>query len=156
VANREESSGGAFPPVVELLPHRPPAVYLDAVESFDPDAGSLTVRAVAAAGRTAGVCAIEYMAQAAAALAGMFDRLAGHDPLPGFLLGTRKLDLRVAAFAEGTVYRIQAERAFSDGEAASFACEMTDTEGRVVASATLNAYRPENTASFLAEQGGAT
>ena len=67
----------------ELLPHRAPMVFLDGVESFDSAARSLTatvsitpahVLYSPALGGVPNWAAIEFMAQAAAALAGCFDR----------------------------------------------------------------------------------
>ena len=99
----------------DLLPHRAPMVFLDAVESFDSEARSLTatisitpahVLYSPALGGVPNWAAIEFMAQAAAALAGCFDK--ERDPeqpaRPGLLLGTRRLDLRVETFVAGRTY----------------------------------------------------
>ena len=73
----------------ELIPHRPPMVLLDAVESFDPDALSLTARVTITPEslfcEPEGVpnwVAIEYMAQTAAALVGCYDRTVAPDTAP--------------------------------------------------------------------------
>ena len=147
----------------DLLPHRAPMVFLDAVESFDSEARSLTATVsitpahVLYSPTLGGVpnwAAIEFMAQAAAALAGCFDK--ERDPAqparPGLLLGTRRLALHVDAFAEGRTYRVTATSVFWDADAAAFACTVQDDAGEVVAEATLNAYRPPDFKSFLMEQ----
>ena len=100
--------------------------------------------------------AIEYMAQAAALLVGLRDRTLNPEgnpqPRPGLLLGTRRLELSIDRFAIDADYRISAVCEFEDADAAAFRCEMTDVSGTVVASSTLNAYRPPDMATFLKEQ----
>ncbi len=97
---------------------------------------------------------IEYMAQAAALLVGLRDRAlnSGENPRPGLLLGTRRLELAVERLATDADYRISAVCEFEDADAAAFRCEMVDSSGIVIASATLNAYRPPDMAAFLKEQ----
>ena len=147
----------------ELLPHREPMVLIEAVEAFDPEARRLTARVkvtptqVALFGDANGVpnwAAIEYMAQTCAALAGCWDRHTAPDKpaRPGLLLGTRWLDLDIARFEPGGVYHVTAEDVFSDADAASFACSISDDAGREVAKAILNAYRPPDMTKFLKEQ----
>ena len=145
----------------ELLPHRPPMVLIDGVESFDAAEERLVARVTITenqlfytAGGVPNWVAIEYMAQAAAALVGCHDNLVAPDrPVrPGLMLGTRKLDLKLARFEAGKTYRIMAERVFSDADAASFACSIEDEAGVTVATATLNAYRPPNMEQFMKEQ----
>lgn len=147
----------------ELLPHRPPMMLLDAVEAFDPEAKRLTAKVTITPEQifffkgVDGVpnwAAIEYMAQASAALAGCWDKHVAPDrpARPGLLLGTRKMELKGACFAAGRTYHVTAENAFSDADAASFACAITDDDGTVVATASLNAYRPPNLEQFLKEQ----
>ena len=98
--------------------------------------------------------AIEFMAQAAAALAGCIDK--ERDPSqparPGLLLGTRRLDLRTDSFAAGRTYSVNVISAFWDDETASFECTVVDDSGAVVAEAALNAYRPKDFGKFLKEQ----
>lgn len=147
----------------DLLPHRPPMVLLDAVEAFDAEAKTLTARVTVtpgqmfhfgAAGGVPNWVAIEYMAQASAALAGCYDRVAAPDrPMrPGLLLGTRKLDLKLARFEAGRTYHVTAANAFWDADAAAFECAIRDDAGDIVATATLNAYRPPDFEGFLKEQ----
>ena len=148
-------------PLDELLPHRPPMVLIDAVESFDAEAKRLVARVTINARQLffdgQGVpnwAAIEYMAQTAAALVGYYDKhVAPNQPArPGLLLGTRKLDLKLAHFEAGKTYRIVAENAFNDSDAASFVCRIEDEAGTTVATANLNAYRPPDMEQFLKEQ----
>ncbi len=148
-------------PLEELLPHRPPMVLIDAVESFDAEARRLVARVTIGENQLfvdgKGVpnwVAIEYMAQTAAALVGYYDRhvAPGQPARPGLLLGTRKLDLKFERFEAGRTYHIAAENAFCDSDAASFVCSIEDDSGATVATANLNAYRPPDMEKFLKEQ----
>ena len=148
-------------PMEELLPHRPPMVLIDAVELFDAEAKRLVARVTIGENQLffdgQGVpnwTAIEYMAQTAAALVGYYDRHVEPDrPVrPGLLLGTRKLDLKLERFEAGKTYRISAENAFCDSDAAAFLCSIEDDAGNTVATASLNAYRPQDMEKFLKEQ----
>ena len=143
-----------------VVPHRAPMLLIDGVESFDAERKHVTVSArirpdspfFDGEGVPAWV-AIEYMAQAAATLAGLGDSIEdpGGKPRPGLLLGTRCLTLSADRFAVGATYRISAFCTFDDSTAAAFQCEMTDDAGRVVASVSLNAYRPPDMIAFLKE-----
>ena len=147
----------------DLLPHRAPMVFLDAVESFDSKSRSLTATVsitpehVLYSPTLGGVpnwAAIEFMAQAAAALAGCFDkeRNPAQPARPGLLLGTHRLTLHADSFAAGRTYRVTAASTFWDIETAAFACTIVDDAGTVVAEAALNAYRPPDFGAFLKEQ----
>ncbi len=144
-----------------LLPHRPPMVLIDGVESFDIEAKRVVVAVKITSANPFfsedGVptwVAIEFMAQAAAALVGLRDRRDAPEraPRPGLLLGTRRMVLELERFLAGSSYHISAECVFEDTDAASFQCEIRDDADTVVASATLNAYRPPDMATFLKEQ----
>ena len=150
-------------PLDDLLPHRAPMVFLDGVESFDFAARSLTATVLITPdhvlysptlGGVPNWAAIEFMAQAAAALAGCFDKEC--DPTqparPGLLLGTRRLDLRIESFAAGRTYRVTATNTFWDNETAAFACTVVDDAGTIVAEAALNAFRPPDFGTFIKEQ----
>lgn len=146
-----------------LLPHRPPMVLIDGVEHFDPETKTLTAKVsitpeqifhFGAEGGVPNWVAIEYMAQTSAALAGCYDRHVAPDrPVrPGLLLGTRRLDLKLDRFESGRTYHVTASNAFWDADAAAFDCAIRDDAGEVVATATLNAYRPSDFGQFLKEQ----
>ena len=139
----------------DLLPHRPPMVLLDEVLSVDEKERSLVASATIRPEWRENWSAIELMAQAAAALAGVFDRVSGSDrpARPGFLLGTRRIKFAVSEFEVGRRYLVTAKDVFSDAESASFECTVRDGDN-VVASAVLNAYRPDNISAFLSQQHG--
>ena len=148
-------------PIDELIPHRPPMRLIDEVESFDAEAKRLVARVTVTdrqlfftAGGVPNWVAIEYMAQTSAALAGCYDKFVAPEgqARPGLLLGTRRLELHLERFEEGRTYRIIAENEFCDSDAASFSCRIEDEDGKVVATANLNAYRPTDFKKFLKEQ----
>ena len=142
--------------LADLLPHRPPMVLIDEVVSYAGDEKRLTAAVTVKPGWCENWTAIEFMAQTAAALVGTIDREEhpGDKPRPGFLLGSRRLDLRIERFAVGVRYLVTAQAVFSDGAAASFACEILSPAGECVARATLNAFRPDSLADFLSNEKG--
>ena len=137
----------------DILPHRPPMVLLDEVLSVDEDVRSLVASSTIRPEWSENWSAIELMAQAAAALAGVFDQVSGsdHPARPGFLLGTRRISFSVPSFEVGRTYLVTAKDVFSDEVSASFECTVRDGD-KVVASAVLNAYRPNDVSSFLSQQ----
>ena len=136
------------------VPHRPPMVLLDAVVAFDPANLSVCAAFMARAPWLAPTASIEYMAQAAACLAGLGERLRApaSQQRPGLLLGTRRLDLPPTAFKQGRRYFARAVCVFSDSDAAAFECSVSESpSGSPLASAILNVYRPLNFKAFLEE-----
>lgn len=133
-----------------LIPHRAPMVLIDEVVAFDAAACTLSAEFAARREWSESWAAIEYMAQASAALAGAMDIAEGREggPRPGFLLGTRRLELDLPRFEPGRRYTVNVTRTFDDTESASFDCEIADGDA-VVARATLNAYRPPDASAFL-------
>ena len=132
--------------VEDLIPHRPPMVLIDAVESVDLAAATAVARFTAREEWRGNWFALEYMAQTAAVLAGASDKAAGLPAgRPGFLLGTRRLDLGLEEFVPGADYLVKAVREYEDGDSAAFACEIRPSgaaDGGPVCTATLTAYRP--------------
>lgn len=146
--------------IASLVPHRSPMLLIDAVESFDAAEKRAVARAKVSTSSPFsdgdGVpswVAIEYMAQASAMLVGLRDKAVapGSNPRPGLLLGTRRLELSADMFPVGAEYLVSSTCTYEDADAAAFQCEMTDSSGKVVASASLNAYRPPDLGAFLKE-----
>lgn len=142
-------------PLAELLPQAEPMILLSGY--YPPDASSDTVEAWVAiseespffeseSGGVPSCVAAEYMAQTMALCTGLYRERKGLPPKVGFLLGTRRLSLKLECFAAGARYRIRVQPLFSDEEFGSFACTIHDeATGREVASALMNAYQPEGT-----------
>ena len=142
-------------PLAELLPQAAPMILLSGY--YPPDASSDTVEAWVAiskespffepeSGGVPSCVAAEYMAQTMALYTGLYRARTGLPPKVGFLLGTRRLSLKLDRFAAGGRYRIRVQPLFSDEEFGSFACTIYDeATGREVASALMNAFQPEGT-----------
>jgi len=133
-------------PVAELLPMKPPMVFLDRVLSYE-DLKLVTevdIRSGIPFFSDDGVPAwvgIEYMAQSVAAHAGVKARLREEPPCVGFLLGTRSYKCELSRFPEGSSIKINVEPLFFDDGLGAFACSI-DMD-RPVASATINVYQPD-------------
>lgn len=134
-----------------LIPHRGKMVLLDGVEEIDLERGTASSYFVVRKEWAQNWAAIEYMAQAAAVLAGAEDNAAhaGAAPRPGLLLGTRRLTLNIDKFKVGARYTVRATNSFRADDAAAFDCVICDAEGNKAAVATLNAYRPPDFKGFL-------
>lgn len=135
----------------DLLPHRAPMILIDGIEEVDLEAKTLTAFVTVKPEWSKSHVAIEFMAQASAALAGYADKVRnpGQAARPGFLLGTRKMSLRIPEFEVGKRYTIEVRNEFGDDEAGSFSCVVKDWNGNEVADAILNAYRPLNIEDFM-------
>ena len=127
----------------ELVPHAGKMVLLERVVEFDEDhmIAEVIVRNDGLYGDENSVPAwlgIEYMAQTVAALGGMKRRIAGKPINLGFLLGTRRYDCNIDAFAVGSVLTISVKRLIQEQGLGVFDCRI---EGPgVCISANLNVY----------------
>jgi predicted hotdog family 3-hydroxylacyl-ACP dehydratase len=120
----------SYPPIVELVPHRPPMLLLDRVLSYD---GECVVcetvlgpeSPFAAQGHVPALVGIEYMAQTIAAGAGLSARDKGSQSgQMGFLLGCRSLTIAVDSFDVGDRLTIEARRTWGETALGSFACKV--------------------------------
>ena len=89
-----------------------------------------------------GYMVIEMMAQTIGAWNGWQRLQQGSEPQIGYLLGTRRFRCDRLTLCPGTLLRIEARMAFSDGEMASFACTAGEVGATPFAEATLNVYCP--------------
>ena len=118
-----------FPPIAEVVPHRPPMLLLDRVVSYD---GQLVVCELqlgpnspfAASGEVPAIVGLEYMAQTIAAGAGLRARDNGQPARMGFLLGCRSLTIAVDTFHVGDRLTIEANRTWGENDLGSFACKV--------------------------------
>lgn len=140
----------AFPPIQELLPHRGRMLLLDEVTAAGP--GAVTCRVVirmdstfAEAGRVPGLVALEYMAQAVGAYAGLKARGLGQSVRIGYLLGSRDVTLPGSDFHAGDELFVEARHQFGDEAIGAFDC-IVRLRGEVVASGCLNVYQGEGRA----------
>ena len=135
-----------YPPIVELVPHRPPMLLLDRVLSYDGEC--VICEAVLGPGspfvdgdEVPAVVGIEYMAQTIAAGAGLSARDKGEaSTRMGFLLGCRNLAIAVDSFQVGDRLTIEARRTWGENELGSFACKV-QRGGDVVVEGALTVYQ---------------
>ena len=135
-----------WPPIVELVPHRPPMLLLDRVLAYDGEC--VTCETVlrpdspfAEQGHVPAVVGIEYMAQTIAAGAGLRGReKGGGGPRTGFLLGCRSLTIAVDSFQVGDRLTIEARRSFGENELGVFACKVQRGE-EVLVEGALTVYQ---------------
>ena len=93
--------------------------------------------------------AIEWMAQACGAYAGVLARRAGGEPVIGYLLGTRGFVGTRPFFAVGETAFVFANRLHMDSEMAAFDCRV-EVDKEVRASAQLTVFQPRDNRAFLA------
>jgi predicted hotdog family 3-hydroxylacyl-ACP dehydratase len=134
-----------FPPIVELVPHKPPMVLLDRVLSYSTDfvCCAVEIRPDSAFVQDGGVPAVvgmEYMAQCVAVFAGLNARENGQPARIGLLLGSRELRFDADLFPVGDRLTVEARRTWGENTLGSFACRVlrgTD----VLVQGTLNVYQ---------------
>ena len=151
---------GRWPPhaMDAWVPHRGALSLLDAVERCDDQTIVARVRVPAGAlfGAADGVPAwvgIEYMAQAVAAWSGARARAGGGSPKIGYLLGSRRYEAAVPAFAVGAELRVFAQcELMGDNGLGMFDCRI-ECDGRVLASGRLSVFEPPDN-SGQEPQGG--
>ena len=98
---------GPLPPVADVLPHRGPMVLLSRIlehsEQHTVCAVDIRIDApfVEPAGTVPAWIGLEYMAQCVAAHAGLRARAHGEPVRTGFLIGSRRIDVRTSGFPVG-------------------------------------------------------
>ncbi|MEP5230829.1 MAG: hypothetical protein ABJQ78_05275 [Alloalcanivorax sp.] len=149
---------GEFPPVAELVPHSGALVLLDRIVAVEEESLTAAIQVTADGLYNHGDAvpawvAMEYMAQAVAAFAGLESYRNG-DTIPlGFLLGSRKVEFNSQSFPVGSVLTVTVKRILQDDSGmAVFECHLSgdDTHSRnIQASARLNLYQPIDSDAFL-------
>ncbi len=126
-----EMTDGKYPPIEQLLPHRPPMILIDRLVQTH---GSKTVCEVVIGPHSmflqaAGVPAfvgIEYMAQTVAAHGGYQSHLEGQPIVVGLLLGTRRLETTCQFFELGQILHIEVTHIWGQHELMRFRCAITN------------------------------
>ncbi|PCC70059.1 Predicted 3-hydroxylacyl-ACP dehydratase, HotDog domain [Nannocystis exedens] len=130
----------AFPPLDEILPHRPPMLLLDALTAAEVE--SVTCRATVRAGapfveggRVSSLIAVEYFAQAVAALFAYKARSGGGGPFRGLLLGARDVELAVSHLRVGDVVDVHCREQWASGPVAQYQCVLSRGDERLATGA---------------------
>lgn len=148
--------------ISDLLPQRPPMQFITAIESVDFDTGKLIARVdithddllyMADINGVPSWAALEYMAQSIGCFIGALDRKNNPNGAPavGFVLGSRKLSVKVPTFNVDESYYVHVSASFCDTNIASFECAVYDKNNNVVADGALNVYRPDDIKKFMEE-----
>ena len=134
-----------YPAIEELVRHRAPMLLLDRVED-DGDRTTtcgLTIRedsSFVENGAVPSYLALEYMAQAVAAHAGLQDVRKGHPTRIGYLIGARNVEFLVDEFQVGERLRVVVTHVWGDDELGQFEVYV-ESNNRRVAGAQLNVYQ---------------
>ncbi len=136
---------GAPPPVVELIPHRAPMLFVDALVTATEQAATCSFGVTAKTacmrgGRLSAIYALEAMAQAAAVHLGALARWRGEPQCGGYLVGVRDVVLACPGFVPGDALAIEVRRTFGSDRLASYDCRV-GRGGVDVATATVNVLR---------------
>lgn len=155
------SMSADFPilPIESILPHRGTMLLLAGVEAWDDE----TLTALAhvdpaawyadAAGNMPAWIGIELMAQAIAAHVGLLSTRDGKPARPGVLLGSRKYEASVPAFAQGQPLRVQARELLRGAEGhGAYECTISATisaDVQTLAKAIIKVYQPTDFQAFI-------
>jgi predicted hotdog family 3-hydroxylacyl-ACP dehydratase len=144
-----------YPPLEQLLPHRPPMILIDRMIDAT-DAGStceVTIGPQTLFMEPGGVPAfvgLEYMAQAVAAYGGYKSYLAGEPMAMGFLLGIPQLKTYCQLFDCGQTLQVQVTHVWGDKELMQFHCTIHDAlTGKLLQQAELTVFKPRDLQSYL-------
>lgn len=137
----------------KLLPHGSGMIFLQGLVSYSDTFVECETIAGAgkeprdAAGNIPPVVGLEYMAQAAAVLAGI--RASRHGALvqQGLLLGSRNISCAASSFIAGERLRVRAELEFDGGEVHVFDCCIRNSQGAPLLWGRLNIYLRGNSAA---------
>lgn len=118
-------SPSPFPPITELIPHRPPMVLLDEVIACEP--GRVSCRATlqpdcvfAEEGFVHPAALIELVAQVCAAYVKLLPGESGGSPRLGLIMGSREASFEVERLAVGDILTITAHKQYGESQLASF------------------------------------
>ena len=141
-------------PIEAYVPHRGTMLLLDRLLELDDEhaVAEVTVPSQGLFVRDGGVPAwvgIEYMAQTIAAWAGGRRRARGETAKIGFLLGSRRYDVRQPAFASGSILRVEIHcEMVGDNGLGAFACRIL-SQGEELATARVTVFEPAHETELL-------
>lgn len=146
--------------VSKILPQQPPMQFISAIESVDFDSEILIARVDIRdtdllfqknINGIATTAALEYMAQAIACYIGVLEikKTGITKAAAGFILGSRDLHISAPVFNVNESYFVHVKSIFCDSNMAAFDCQVFDCGDKLIASATLNAFRPDDITEFM-------
>lgn len=142
--------------VSRYIPHRPPMVLIDAIESFTDDSVTTSTRigpeAAFFSADDVGVPAwvgLEYMAQTAAVWVGLDDERLGRAVEPAFLVSSRQFSAPAPVFPSGETLFTRVQVQLFENEIVAFKGRITNLAGELRAEALFTAYRPHNVRAYL-------
>lgn len=142
--------------VSHYLPHKPPMVLIDGLESStDMSVNTLTHITPEAGFYDAAIAGVpswiglEYMAQSAAVWVGLDNERKGHPIQPVFLVSSRQYTAAEPVFPLGESLHIQVKVELIEGEIMAFSGRILDAAGQLRAEALFTAYRPVNVQNYL-------
>ena len=137
-----------LPPIETLVPHATPMIFVDEAVNiekksihcrvtvkesnlfFNPESRSIPA-----------YVGIEFMAQSISAWSGYHASLKGDDSPIGFLLGSRRYNVSVDQFSEGSILDVYAEQIMENNGMAVFSGRI-EHQGNEIAHCQLNVYVP--------------
>lgn len=145
--------------IEQVLPHDHPMIFLDRLVRYDDTSAvcQLTIRTDShfyndARQAVPVYAGIEYMAQCIAAFgnAKKLDKAEGVKL--GFLVGTRTFKSEVSEFGLGTTLTVFVHQIIGDGPGLSVLDCKIEAEGKLMASAKINVFEPEDANEYLQGQ----
>jgi len=138
-----------YPPIAELVPHKPPMILIDEVLDFAPTLLRARVTLTEASpfvedGQVPTLVSIEYMAQSIAAFAGLTGRRGGEPVRLGYLIACREMTLAVDSLCAGDELEVRVMQVWSDEQLGHFDCVVL-RRGETVAHAWLSVFQGELT-----------
>lgn len=132
-----------LPTIEALVPHRPPMLLLDSVDSYGRGwiKAKVFIRedsAFVVDANLPPIVLLEYMAQAVAAYSGLESSGA---PRVGYLVGVRQLDIAVDTIPTSQLLHITARRIWSNQVSGSFNCQV-QAGAAFLARARLSVFHP--------------
>jgi predicted hotdog family 3-hydroxylacyl-ACP dehydratase len=146
-------AGFAYTPA-QTLPHRPPMLLIDEILDYEAESVRCLVRITrdslyCADGGVPAWVGLEYMAQAMGVYSGIELLQKGEAPRIGFLLGTRRYESAVPAFAIGAQLEVSARvTLWEEDNLYAFDCAIVES-GRKLAWGEIKAFRPRDVQAFL-------
>jgi predicted hotdog family 3-hydroxylacyl-ACP dehydratase len=134
-----------YPPVAELVPHRPPMILIDEILDIGETWLSARVAVTDCSpfvedGKLPALVTLEYMAQSIAAFAGAARRAAGEPVRLGFLIACREMELQVDSLSAGDELEVTVNQVWADEHLGSFDCLVT-LHGEKISRASLSVYQ---------------